>query len=208
MIVTAHQANFLPGASVMGKIAAADVIIWEDELQFTRGYENRNRLPSGKWLTVPVAYGSVGEPLNRVRIAHSMKRQWERQMAQQIQRAWPGETADLVAREVLRPYRQLIGLNTAILRVLCDALEIGAEWQFQSHLEAGHFSEFASERLADMVVEVGGDTYLSGPSGRNYLDEAPFRDRGLAVEYWRHAGDNPCALSMVRYPDRQTEVET
>ena len=65
-IATAHQANFLPGASVMSKVAEADVVIWEDELQFTRGFENRNRLPSGKWITVSVEYGSVGEPLNRV----------------------------------------------------------------------------------------------------------------------------------------------
>ena len=199
MIVTAHQVNFLPGVSVVTKIAAADVVICEDELQFTRGYENRNRLPNGKWITVPVEYGSVGEPLNRVRIAARGEhgRGWQQQMVTQIRRAWPNETAERVCREILRPYRQLIGLNAALLRILCDALEITTEWQFQSHLEAGHYSEFASDRLADMVSELGGDIYLSGPSGRNYLDEKPFEARDIEVRYWEHDGANPCALELV-----------
>ena len=199
MICTAHQVNFLPGASVMGKIAAADVVIWEDELAFTRGYENRNRLPNGKWITVPVEYGSVGEPLNRVRIAARGEhgRGWQQQMVTQVRRAWPNETAERVCREILRPYRQLVGLNTALLRILCDALEIGAEWHFQSHLEAGHYSEFSWDRLAGMVAEVGGDVYLSGPSGRNYLREDPFDALGIEVRYWEHEGENPCALELV-----------
>lgn len=200
MIVTAHQANFMPGVSVLRKVAAADVVIWEDELQFTRGYENRNRLPSGKWLTVPVEYGSVGEPLNRVRlVALENGRGWRKPMCERILRAWPGDTTERVCREIERPYRQLIGLNTSLLRILCDALDIRADWQFQSHLEAGHYSEFASNRLADMVEEVGGSVYLSGPSGRNYLNEEPFKERGIEVRYfdWQEQ-QNPCALELLR----------
>jgi hypothetical protein len=44
---------------------------------------------------------------------------------------------------------------------------------------------------------LGGDVYLSGPSGKKYLSEEPFHERGIAVEYWSHEGDNPCALSMI-----------
>jgi hypothetical protein len=55
-----------------------------------------------------------------------------------------------------------------------------------------------SVRLAMMVAEIGGTTYLSGPSGRDYLDEAPFRERGLAVEYWSHEGPNPCAVGAIQ----------
>lgn len=202
MIVTAHQLNFLPGVSVIGKVAAADVVIWEDELEFTRGYEHRNRLPDGKWLTVPVEYGSVGEPLNRVRIAAQAEngRGWRRPMADKIRKAWPHPAAGQVADEILRPHRQLLSLNLAVMEILLDALRVDTRQRFQSMLEAGHAwpgGEFKSERLAAMVAEVGGSVYLSGPSGRRYLDEQPFQERGVEVRYWEHTGPNPCALELV-----------
>lgn len=203
-VVTAHQLNFIPGASVMEKVRAADIVIWEDELEFTRGYEHRNRLPDGRWLTVPVEYGSVGEPLNRVRIAPKADdgKGWRGPMAAKIRRAWPGAVGEEVAREIEVPHRQLLGLNHALMEVLIRALGIDTRQRYQSLLEAGHDwpgTHFNSHRLAAMVEEVGGDVYLSGPSGRSYLSEEPFADRGIEVRYfaWPHAA-NPCALSLAQ----------
>jgi hypothetical protein len=207
MIVTAHQLNFLPGVSVISKIAAADVVIWEDELEFTRGYEHRNRFPNGKWMTVPVEYGSVGEPLNRVRIAARADdgRGWRAPMAAAIRKAWPFAAGDAIADELLRPHRQLLGLNLALMEILVRSLGIATRQRFQSMLEGGHEwpgTQFNAERLAEMVVEVGGTVYLSGPSGRKkyLLDEAPFLDRGVEVRYWdwEPGQPNPCALELAR----------
>ena len=80
-------------------------------------------------------------------------------------------------------------------------------WHFQSHLDGGHAVwavgekryELApiSARLAIMVAELGGTTYLSGPSGRNYLDEEPFLQLGISVEYWKFDGPNDCSVSRL-----------
>jgi hypothetical protein len=111
------------------------------------------------------------------------------------------DLTEVVCREIRRPYRLLIGLNLALLRLFLHP----SKWQFQSHLDGGRAEVAVSEdrtelapisqRLALMVAEIGGTTYLSGPSGRNYLDEAPFLDRGISVRYWHHSGGNPCVLS-------------
>ena len=66
----------------------------------------------------------------------------------------------------------------------------------QSHLAAGRYDD-VSEGLAAMTAEVGGTVWLSGPSGRNYLDEAPFAARGIEVRYFEHVGPNPCALELL-----------
>lgn len=202
MIATAHQLNLLPGASVMTRIAAADICVWEDELEFTRGYEHRNRLANGRWFTVPVEYGSTGEPLNLVRIAAAAEngKGWRQPMVAQLRRSWPGPVTDAVCDVILTPHRKLLGLNQALMEILFDALGIQTRQRFQSMLEAGQAwpgSAFNSERLAAMVEEVGGTVYLSGPSGRKYLDEAPFARRGITVDYWAHEGENPCALALV-----------
>lgn len=208
MIVTAHQLNFLPGASVITKIQAASIVIWEDELEFTRGYEHRNRLANGKWITVPVEYGSTGEPLNEVRVAQQAElgKGWRAPMAQALRRSWPGQVTERVCAEILTPHRRLLGLNQALMEILFDALGIDTRQRYQSMLEAGAAypgSAFNSERLAAMVHEIGGTVYLSGPSGRKYLDEEPFAERGIEVSYWQHDGENPCALALV---DQVAEV--
>lgn len=208
MICAPHQVNFLPGVSVMTKLAAADIFIACDEMQFPRyGFTARNRFSDGAWMTVPIDHRDLFAPINRVRIADRTGRHRAKIARTLMQRM--GDSAEPFVRELERPWALLAGLNVALLRRLCDALEIRAEWVFQSHLAAGRHwgpatSEDAaelvtvSERLAAMTEEVGGTIYLSGPSGRNYLDETPFRVRDIEVRYWVHEGPNPTALELLR----------
>jgi hypothetical protein len=211
VIITAHQPNFLPGASILTKIQASDAVIWLDECSYSHGgWTNRNKLPAGAWLTVPVAGGSAGKPINRVRIGEAPKGNWREAAAAAVRRELASELVDQACREIMRPYRGLAALNVALLRLICDAFHADAEWHFQSHLDGGHAGiavsddreELApiSNRLAMMVAELGGTVYLSGPSGRHYLDETPFFERGINVDYWRHEGANPCALELASMP--------
>lgn len=204
MIVAAHQPNWLPGESVISKLEQADTVLWLDEAQFSKGgWTNRNRMPDGSWLTVPVRRVTDGQPINRVRLADGKWR--ERHIRTLRQSYGSGELVERVCAEIARPYRMLVGLNVAILRLLLpDSATV-----FQSHLDGGRpvlaVSEQVrellpvSQRLAMMVEEVGGGTYLSGPSGFRYLDEWPFHKRGIKVEYFSYLNPtNPCVLERLR----------
>lgn len=209
MIVTGHQVNLLPGASVVEKIAAADVFIACDEFQYVRhGWVNRNKLSNGSWLIAPVDEHDTFAPINRVRLAVQPVR-WREKLARTIEHHF-GETGAPYANDVRRPWKLLVGLNAALLRRLLNDLGIEAEWVLQSHLESGrHWGPVVgddpwdmtpvSEKLAAMTAEVGGTVWLSGPSGRNYLDERPFGERGIEVRYFDFdKPSNPCALELVR----------
>jgi hypothetical protein len=37
--------------------------------------------------------------------------------------------------------------------------------------------------LADICKKAGGDTYLSGPMGKTYLDREPFKEAGIEVMF-------------------------
>jgi hypothetical protein len=211
LIITAHQPNFLPGASILTKLQASDAVIWLDECSYSHGgWTNRNKLPAGAWLTVPVAGGSAGKPINRVRIGEAPKGSWREAAIAAIRRELAGVLVERVCEEIARPYRGLAALNVTLLRLVCEAFDARPEWHFQSHLDGGHAGVAVSDdreelapisnRLAMMVAELGGTTYLSGPSGRNYLDETPFFERGINVDYWRHEGPNPCALELASMP--------
>jgi hypothetical protein len=203
MIVTAHQPNYLPGLSVVEKVKMSEAVIWLDEVQYSHGgWSNRNRMPDDSWLTVPVDRMTDMAPFNRVRISEhdNWRKKHERALFQ-----YYGDHALDVVREIRKPYRLLIGLNLACLSVILEG--DSTPWHFQSHLDGGHAVQAVSEdqaellpiseRLAMMVEEVGGDTYLSGPSGRNYLDEEPFIRRGISVWYFHWGGKNSCSMELV-----------
>ena len=203
MIVTAHQPTFLSGLSVIEKIAAADAVVFLDEVQYgPGGWANRNRMPDGSWLTVPVESGAGSLPFNRVRISEhgDWRRAHERTLRQHY-----GDSVHELCVEIDRPYRLLVGLNLACLRILLA--DIDACWHFQSHLDGGHAAIAVSEdreellpiseRLAMMVAELGGDTYLSGPSGFRYLHEESFAARGIDVRYFEWNKSNPCSVARL-----------
>jgi hypothetical protein len=207
VIVTGHQINFLPGMSVIEKVRAADACIWMDAFQYERhGFVNRNRFTDGSWLTVPVCEHDTFAPINQVRIADPTGRAREK-IARTLEHRL-GTAAAPFATELRKPYKLLVGLNWQLLRTLLDALSIDTVSHFQSHLDSGHAVPVVSdddaqllparERLAQMVAEIGGTVWLSGPSGRNYLDEQPFRDRGIDVKYFEYAGPNPTALEALK----------
>lgn len=204
-VVCAHQPNLLFAASIITKIRASDAVILLDEVQYTKGgWTNRQKLPDGSWVTVPVERHCAFKPINRVRIGQTA---WRDRVIRDLWRWWPGALTERVVEEIDRPYRLLAGLNVAILRHVLGEFAPDVVWAFQSHLDGGHavgaVSEDRddllpiSERLAMMTAELGGTTYLSGPSGRNYLNEEPFAARGITVDYWAHEGLNPCALGLV-----------
>lgn len=207
MIVTAHQANYLPGLSVIEKVRMADAVVWIDEVQYTHGgFSNRNRMPDGSWLTVPVDRATDMAQFNRVRIAQHGN--WR---IKHLRTLWQhyGSSADELIDEIERPYRLLIGLNLACMRVILRHAEIDTPWHFQSHLDGGRATVAVSEdreelrpisdRLAMMVAELGGDVYLSGPSGFRYLNEEPFKALGIRVDYFDWSGpSNPCSASLLR----------
>ncbi len=199
-VITGHQVNLLPGMSVIAKIAAADVCVWMDEMQYERhGFVNRNRLADGTKFVVPVSEHDTFAAINRVRIGDPTGRVREK-IARMIQMRF-GVAGDPFAAEFRRPYRQLVGLNARLNRLLFDTLGITTEEHFQSHLGAGRY-EATSNGLADMVAELGGTVWLSGSSGRNYLDEEPFEERGIEVRYFDWQGENNhSAIEMIRAPN-------
>lgn len=190
MIVTAHQPNYLPGLGVIEKIEAADAVIWLDQVQYERGgWTNRNRMRDGSWLSVPVYRRTEGGPIDEVVIS-PYDRHWRRKHTRTIRQHYDGPVVDEVCRVIAAPCEHLIELNFACLSVLLPEQPV---WLYQSNHDDREGP--ISGRLARMVARAGGTEYLSGPSGRAYLDEEPFRRLGVAVTYAEPREANPCVLS-------------
>lgn len=195
MIVAAHQPTYLPGVSVMAKVAQADAVVWLDGVRFTTpGYVNRNQLPDGTWLTVPVDRRDHRSTIAEVTIADD---DWQGPHVNTLRGEY-GELYDPTFSEILagelgeysRTGHHLVDLNLELIGWMLSRFGLRPKQFRQTDYPAPSGS--LSSKLVRTVKEVGGTTYLSGPSTR--LDPDVFAAAGVKLAYFDFAGDNPSAI--------------
>lgn len=188
MIVTIHQPNFAPWTGFFDKMVQADVFVLLDTVPFTKGgFQNRVKIKGHdgpQWLTVPVhTKGKLGQLTSAVET--NELRPWRGDHIKTLRtlyaKAPEVETATAMLEEVYAAGSlHLADLCVDLITRLRDHYEIDTTLVRSSELAAGGSSSLL---LAQIVAELGGTSYLSGPSGRNYLDEEEFSSRGLEVTY-------------------------
>ncbi len=203
MLAAIHQLHYLPWLRYYHKIAAADVFILLDDVQFEKnGWQNRNKVkgPDGALcLTVPVENAYL-QPINAVRVAANQPR-WALKHLRALEMHY-GKAAHTAAcwgkfREIYeRRWDSLAELNWEILRSTLGLLGITTPVVRSSEM---HVPGKATERLIHLCKEVGADTYLSGAHAvEAYLDADAMRSAGirLAWQEWQ------CPEYRQMYPGR------
>lgn len=188
MIVTIHQPNFAPWTGYFDKMAKSDVFVLLDTVPFTKGgFQNRVKIKGNngpQWLTVPVqTKGKLGQ--STADVLTNELRPWRKDHLLTLENFY-GKAPH--GQEMITQVRQayegaddlLVNLCVDLIQRIRDAYGLGTRLVRSSELAVEGSS---SELLARIVEACGGDTYLSGPSGRNYLEPEPFDERGIAVTY-------------------------
>jgi hypothetical protein len=188
MIVSIHQPNLWPWLGFFDKMAASNLFILLDTVPFTKGgFQNRVQLKGTNgalWLTVPVITAKrLGQSTLDVELNSSSH--WQRDHMRSFQAYYAKtaayETMMPVLEELYRhQYQKLTSFTEPGIVWIAQMLGIGTRLVKASELNV---SGSGSQLLCDLVREAGGSTYLSGPSGRRYLDEEVFRKQGIEVHY-------------------------
>ncbi len=173
-IVGAHQSHYLPWLRYFEKIARCDAFIVLDDIQYSKnGWQNRNKVkgPNGATLlTVPV-HAALGERINRVTIDD--RANWRRKHWATIQQCYAhAQFADkhlpFFEATYTREWATLHELNRHMFEYYLDALAIRTPIHYSSEM---NISGEATERLVNLVKEVGGSAYYSGAYALDaYLD--------------------------------------
>ncbi len=184
MIVSAHQPNFAPWLGFFDKALHSDVLVLLDTVQFIkRGYQNRTQLKGvagPQWLTVPVI--TKGRYDQATWTSRSTRRPTGRRVHLRTLR---GVLAKAPYRDVLleavepiygrEGVRRLVDLNVAVIREVTLRLGIATRLVLASELDVTGSS---TRLMLNLTRAVGGDVYLSGPTGRTYLEPELLRGRG------------------------------
>ncbi len=187
------QSNYIPWKGYFDLIASVDEFILYDDMQFTRrDWRNRNQIktPQGvQWLTVPVQV--KGRYLQTIRETQTEGVEWAAVHWRTLEvnyRAAPhfAEIADWLAPFYLGEITTALSeINHRLLAQTCQYLGIDSclsrSWDYQ-------LIEGKSERLADLCRQAGAGRYISGPAAKSYLDERPFAERGIKIEWFDYSG--------------------
>jgi hypothetical protein len=193
VIVAAHQPNFAPWLGFFDKAMAADVLVLLDTVQFIkRGYQNRTRIKGStgpQWLTVPViSKGRYDQATLDVEIDETAR--WQSVHLRTLQSVLAKAPHRDTLFEMVEPIyaredvHRLVDLNLAVLRAVACGLGLGTRLVLASELD---LTGSSTELMVSLTKSVGGDVYLSGPTGRRYLEPTQFADAGLELRYHEFA---------------------
>lgn len=218
--VAIHQPNYLPYLGFFDKIKHCDIFVILDDADFTKGeFFQRNKIRTSLntpksvgwiWLTVPVEEKHV--PCNQILIKDLP---WAMHHWTQIYTSYRksphwsefSEGLEEIYTEAIfkKVYKRQIDLNVDLINLLIKYFGLTAKVVFASTLG---ITTTGTQRLVDIVKALGGDTYLSGVGGRDYLDVSLFEKSGIKIIFQdfnhpvykqRYSGfvPNMCALDYL-----------
>ena len=185
--VAVLQSNYLPWKGYFDIVHSADLFIFYDDVQFTKNdWRNRNKIKTQSgpaWLTIP-----VGGDLNRLISDVTFQDQrWAKKHWKSIQQYYSRAPFFKLYQDFLedvymnREWSRLSELNQYLIRYIShEFLSIQTEFRDSKEFEA---QGKKLDRLIDLLKQVGADSYISGPSAQNYIDEKEFEQAGIPLSY-------------------------
>lgn len=188
MIVTIHQPEHLPWLGYFHKMTLADQYVFLDNVQYRHQYfQNRNRLMGASgpiWVTVPVRklqhrYGPISDVL--IDNAQDWRKNYWGSIEYNYKRHPHFERyAEPLRAILMAPFERLVDLNLALITFLSEAFGIQVPIVRSSDLGV---SGFKTDIIQQICTCTKASVYVSGPYGRDYLDEASMKEAGISVQY-------------------------
>ncbi len=195
MKVTILQPSYIPWRGYFHQIFKSDLFIFYDDVQYDkRGWRNRNRIKTmhgSKWLTIPVLASNVQidkTPINRIRIDWGQK--WNQKHWLTIQHTY-GKTPYFKTYEkdifffYSKHYEYLADFTIDYTIHVCEWLGI-QNTRFLKSSDLKGITGNKTNRLIQILKQVGATHYISGPSAKNYIDENSFKESGIRIEYMNY----------------------
>lgn len=186
MRLVGHQPEFLPWLGFFHKLTLGDLFMIVDTVQFKKKhFENRNRIRTSNgsiWLTVPVkTQGQFTQLIDQVQIDN--QNPWCRKILKSIELNYHKtpyfSTYWSFFRDVFsRDWERLAELNEMLIRGCLDFLSIDIDIVKSSDLK---IEARGTELIFAMCEAVGADIYVSGQSGKDYLDFAAVEESGIKL---------------------------
>ena len=194
MNVVILQPSYIPWRGYFGQIRRADLFIFYDDVQYDKhGWRNRNQIKTAQgkqWLTIPVHSRGVTEgiPIKDVRIDWS--KSWEKAHLKALTFAYskaPHFKDYLPLLESFYNRRDDCLADFTVETTVLLSRELGiTSTRFLRSSELPGIHGVKTDRLIQILKQVGAEHYISGPSARDYIEEEKFTEAGITLEYMEY----------------------
>lgn len=191
MVITIHQPEHLPWLGFFNKIAKADVFVILDSVQFEKNYfQNRNRILGSngvQWINIPVSIkGHMDGSIAKTEISLTGgNANWRGKYLRTVQQSYGkspffSEVFPILENAINIETNYLCDINIAIIKSFCTCLGIEPKYIRASEMD---IEGQKTELILDICRKAKADVYISGPSGRDYLDLRSFEDNSILVKF-------------------------
>lgn len=186
MVISIHQPDYIPYLGYFYKLAKSDKFVYLDDAQYSNdNMHNWNKIktPQGELrLKIPVE-NHLGDLINAVRTRDELK--WKDKQLKTIEMNYGkapyfAEIFPQFKELLLKDYTDIAQMNIAINTWIAKSFGMKAEFYRSSQMNIDSVRE---ERVIDICVALGGDTYISGHGASVYQEEEHFTDRGVKLLY-------------------------
>jgi hypothetical protein len=208
MKVSIMQPAYLPWAGYFDRIFQSDLHIVLDHVLIDANsktkFANRNKVKTSQgwcWLTVPLkSKGRHGEMfLNQIEVSNESDwaaKHWNTFLHNYRRAPYFRDHESFFAEIYAREWNLLNDLIQATTEYMLGAFGIKRKILYSSAMDVPGEKD---ELIFNLCRATGATTYISGPFGRDYLNDAAFSEAGIRLAYHEYA--------PLPYPQLQTVFE-
>ena len=178
MVITIHQPEHFPYMGFFHKMKKADTFVILDDVKFKKNnWQNRNKFLNTtgeeEWFTVPIQKKHISRNINDVFV--SQDKRWRKKILKQLKMNFKVDLEEIYNSD------RIIDINMNSIEYCREKLNIKTPLILSSTLNCpGH----RSEKLINICKALNATSYLSGPSGKDYLDIDMFKDNKIKIEFF------------------------
>jgi hypothetical protein len=188
MILSGHQANYLPYPGLFSKIFNSDYFIYVNDVQFEKkSWQSRNRIIGESnyiVLTVPTLKNKFSQIIKDVKINNNTKWKYKHFKSIEINykksfyfKKYIKFFEELYSKE----WENICDLNIYITNFVIKELDISTKIIYDTNY---NFKKKKTERLIEMCQKTNADTYLSNLGSQSYVDLNLFKKKKFVIFLW------------------------
>jgi len=180
------QSNYIPWKGYFDLIAAADVFVIYDEVQYTKNdWRNRNliKTPNGlQWITIPVRIMSLHQLIYESKISSS---NWQKKHISTITHNYARAKYFKHFKEQIFSFYEnqsniISDVNVSLIKSIFKMLGITTTILDSRDLD---LRGDKNQKLVDACKKLSASTYISGPAAKSYLDTDLFFNENIAIKW-------------------------
>lgn len=188
------QSNYIPWKGYFDIINSVDEFVIYDDAQYTRrDWRNRNYIKTKnglKWLTIPVVVkGKYNQKINETRIADNnwASKHWETIKHNYSSAPYFGIYADLLEKTYSQALKMelLSDVNGLFINVINSILGIKT---LITNTSMYRMEGNKTEKIISICKQANAETYISGPSAKEYISERLFSEANVSIVWIDYNG--------------------